>query len=85
MEQPSEQENLMDKVKARMPNPWERRQLHKMKRQRSNAVNARHARVILLSRGGVRNREIAKQVDCTPTWVRKIIHRFNDGGVDAIA
>lgn len=75
----------MDKVKARMPNPWERRQLHKMKRQRSNAVNVRHARAILLSRGGVRNREIAKQVDCTPSWVRKIIHRFNDGGVDAIA
>ena len=75
----------MDKVKARRPNPYEREKLHRMKRQTTNAVNSRHARIILLSRGGVRNAEIAERIDCTSTWVRKIIHRFNAGGVPAIA
>jgi hypothetical protein len=55
-----------------------------MKRQTSNAVNSRHARIVLLSTGVVGNREIAERVDCTPTLVRRIIHRFNDGGIEAI-
>jgi len=55
-----------------------------MKRQLSNAVNSRHARIILLSSGGVCNREIAARVGCTPVWVRRIIQRFNAGGIDAI-
>ena len=74
----------MSKVVARRLRPYEGRTLHAMKRQLSNAVNGRHARIILLSRGGVCNREIAERVEYTPTWVRKIIHRFNDGGIDAI-
>jgi transposase len=74
----------MDKVVARTLRPWEGRKLHQMKHQLSNAVNCRHARIVLLSRGGVSNREIAMRVDCSPQWVRKMIHRFNDGGVDAI-
>ena len=75
----------MDKVAARTLRPWEGGKLHRMKRQLSNAVNSRHARIILLSRGGVCNREIAERVGCSPQWVRKIIHRFNDGGIDAIS
>jgi transposase len=55
-----------------------------LKRQLSNAVNSRHARIILLSRGGICNREIAERVGCSPQWVRRIIHRFNHGGVEAI-
>jgi transposase len=55
-----------------------------MKRQLSNTVNSRHARIILLSRGGVCNREIADRADCSPAWVRRIVHRFNEGGIDAI-
>lgn len=78
----------MDQVVARTLRPWEGRTLHRMKRQLSNTVNSRHARIILLSRGGVCNREIAERVDCTPQWVRKVIHRFNasgeGGGIDAI-
>lgn len=74
----------MDRVVARTLRPWERRELRTMTRQRSNSVNWRNARIILLSRGGRVNREIAECLDCTPTWVRKVIHRFNDGGVDAI-
>ena len=74
----------MDKVVARRLRPWDRRKLHQMKRQRSNAVNSRNGRIILLSRGGVCNHQIAQCVDCTPAWVRQVIHRFNDGGVDAI-
>jgi transposase len=74
----------MDKVKVRPLRPYEQKKLHRLKRQKANAVNSRHARIILLSRGGLRNVEIAKRCDCSPQWVRKIIHRFNQGGLDAI-
>jgi transposase len=74
----------MDTVVARKLRPWEGSKLHAMKRQLSNAVNSRHARIILLSRGAVANAEIAKRCGCSPTWVRVIIHRFNDGSIDAI-
>lgn len=74
----------MDRVVARKLRPWEGRKLHKMKRQLSNAVNSRHARIILLSLGGVANRQVAERCGCTPAWVRIIIHRFNAGGVEAV-
>jgi len=67
----------MDKVKVRPLRPYEQKKLHRLKRQKTNAVNSRHARVILLSRGGLRNRDIATRCDCTAHWVRVIIHRFN--------
>jgi transposase len=75
----------MDRVVARMLRPWEGRRLTQLKRQLSNAVNSRHARIILLSRGGICNRDIAKGVGCTPQWVRQILHRFNQGGIEAIS
>ena len=74
----------MDEVVARTLRPWEGTQLRRMKHQRSNAVNHCHGRIILLARGKVRNREIARRVDRSPQWVRRIIHRFNEGGIDAI-
>jgi len=55
-----------------------------MKRQFTNLVNSRHARIILLARGGLSNARIAQHCDCTPTWVRQILHRFNNGGIEAI-
>ncbi|HUW83595.1 MAG TPA: hypothetical protein VMZ31_12455 [Phycisphaerae bacterium] len=75
----------MVKVRARRPNPYERQKLHRMKRQCTNPVNSRHARVILLSGGGVSNAEIAWRVGYSDVWVRQIIRRFNDGGVPAIS
>lgn len=75
----------MDRVRARRPNPYEVDKLKGMKRQSTNAVNSRHARIILLSRGGVRNAEIGRLVDYSGAWVRQIIHRFNEGGVPAMA
>ena len=74
----------MDTVRARKLKPYERRKLHKMKRQLANQVNSRHARIILLSTGGVRNRQIATLADCSPQWARIIIHRFNAQGIDGI-
>ena len=74
----------MDTVIVRRLRAFEKTRLHRMKRQHSNAVNRLHARVILLSRGKVRNRDIAVRVGCTPQWVRSIIHRFNAGGILAI-
>jgi len=85
MEQPAKSgEQNMDKIVARKLKPWEAQKLKRMKRQLSNAVNCRHARMILLSRGGRTNQQIAEHCGCTPTWVRQIIHRFNHGGIDAI-
>ena len=74
----------MSQVAARKLRPCDGRTLRAMTRQRCNTVNSRHARIILLSRGGVCNREIGQRVGCTPAWVRRIIHRFNKGGVEAI-
>jgi transposase len=74
----------MDQVRARKLRPYERQKLHRMKRQLSNQVNSRHARIILASVGGLRNRQIAERADCSAQWVRKIIHRFNQYGIDGI-
>jgi len=74
----------MPKVVARKLRPWEGRKLRRMKQQLVNAVNSRHARIILLSCGGLENIVIAERCGCSATWVRRIIHRFNDGGIDAI-
>jgi len=74
----------MDKVKARTLRPYERQKLNRMKQQLANSVNKLHARIILLSRGRQKNARIAQQCDCSPAWVRQIIHRFNDGGIEAI-
>jgi transposase len=72
-------------VAARKLRPWEGGKLQRMKRQLANAVNSRHARIILLSQGGQSNATIAERVGCTASWVRQIIHRFNGGGIDAIS
>jgi len=74
----------MDRVRARKLVGFEAQRLHRMKRQATNAVNSRHARIILLSRGGVCNREIATCVGCSAVWVRQVIHRFNAHGVAGI-
>jgi transposase len=47
-------------------------------------VNSRNARIILLAVGQQRNRVIAEMVGCSVQWVRQIIHRFNDYGIDGI-
>lgn len=74
----------MNKVKVRVVTPVERRKLRSWKRRRSNIVNHRHGRIILLSSGGVANSEIARLVDVSPQWVRQIIHRFNQGGTSTV-
>jgi transposase len=53
----------MDKLDVRPITCYERQELHRMKRQLSNHVNNRHARIVLLSAGGVRNREVAQRVE----------------------
>ena len=75
---------MKDTVKVRRIRPYEKIKLRRLKRQYCNAVNCRHARIILLAVGGMNNRGIASLVDCSAQWVRQIIHRFNSGGIDAI-
>lgn len=76
---------MKDIVSVRPLRPYEKIKLRRLKRQRRNTVNSRNARIIMLSTGHMRNAAIAEIVDCTPTWVRQIIHRFNDGGIDGIS
>lgn len=75
----------MNKVVVRSLRPHEKKKLCRMKRQHCNAVNRLHARVVLLSRGGFGSRAIALRVDCSPQWVRTLIHRFNADGIDGIS
>ena len=74
----------MNKVVVRRLRPFEKQKLLRMKRPHCNAVNCLHARIILLSRGGLGSRAIGERVDCSPQWVRTILHRFNDDGLDGI-
>ncbi len=74
----------MNTVRIRPLRPFEKKRLLRMKRQRANTVNCRHARILLLSRGGVRNADIATRVDCSPQWVRAVIHRFNEDGIGGV-
>ena len=75
----------MNKVIVRPLHPHEKKKLLRMKRQHCNAVNRLHGRIVLLSRGGLGSRDIGERVDCSPQWVRIIIHRFNDEGIDGIS
>jgi transposase len=75
----------MDKVRVRPLRPYEQKKLQRLKRQKANGVNSCHARAILLARGGLSNKEVARLCGYTPQWVRVLIHRFNAGGVDAIS
>jgi transposase len=75
---------MIDTVKVRPLRPYEKIKMRRLKRQRRNTVNSRNARIIMLAVGGQPNRIIAEMVGCTPQWVRQIIHRFNDLGIDGI-
>src|SRR5205085_11025779 len=75
---------MNDTIRVRPLRPYEKVKLRRLKRQRRNAVNSRNARIIMLSAGQQRNATIAQMVGCTATWVRQIIHRFNDIGIDGI-
>jgi transposase len=75
---------MKDKVRLRTLRPYEKIKLRRLKNQKCNAVNSRHARIIMLATGGMVNRGIAPLVDCSVQWVRQIIHRFNDHGIDGI-
>jgi transposase len=76
---------MRDTVQVRRLRPYEKIKLRRMKRRRRNAVHSRNARIVLMSSGHLTNAEIATMVDCSPTWVRQVIHRFNDDGIDGIS
>jgi transposase len=75
---------MKDIVKVRRLRPYEKVKLRRLKGQRRNAVNSRNARIIMLAVGQRRNRIIAEMIGCSVQWVRQIIHRFNDDGIDGI-
>jgi len=76
---------MKDTVKVRPLRPFEKIKIRRLKRQRRNTVNSRNARIIMLGVGHQRHRVIAEMVGCSAQWVRQIIHRFNDYGIDGIS
>jgi transposase len=75
---------MRDTVRVRPLRPYEKIKLRRLKGQRRNTVNSRHARILLLATGHMANRHIATLVDCSPQWVRQVIHRFNAEGINGI-
>ena len=56
----------MDRIVARKLRPWEGRKLDHVRRQLSNTVNSRHARIALLYLGGLSSAAIASAPDAPP-------------------
>src|SRR3989442_15340159 len=75
---------MKDTVKVRPLRPYEKSKLRRLKRQKRNTVNSRNARIIMLAVGHRPNRVVAEMVGCSIQWVRQILHRFNDHGIDGI-
>lgn len=75
---------MKDTVKVRPLRPYEKIKIRRLKRQRRNTVNSRNARIIVLALGHRPNRVVAEMAGCSVQWVRQIIHRFNDHGIDGI-
>lgn len=76
---------MKDRVKVRPLRPYEKTKLRRLKKQRRNAVNSRNARIILIAVGPQRNRVIAEMTGCSVQWVRQVIHRFNNNGIEGIS
>jgi transposase len=75
---------MKDTVKVRPLRPYEKTKLRRVKRQRRNTVNSRNARIILLAVGQQLKRRVAELAGCSVQWVRQIVHRFNEHGIDGI-
>lgn len=75
---------MRDTVTVRPVRPYEKVKLRRLQRQKRNTVNSRNARIVMLSVGHRRNAVIAEMVGCCAAWVRQVIHRFNDSGIDGI-
>jgi transposase len=75
---------MKDSVKVRRLRAYEKIKLRRLQRQRRNTVNSRNARIIMLAVGQRCNRVAAEMAGCSVQWVRQIIHRFNDCGIDGI-
>ena len=75
---------MKDTVNVRPLRPYEKIKLQRLKKQRRNTVNSRNARIIMIAVGHRRNRLIAEMAGCSVQWVRQIIHRFNDYGIDGV-
>jgi transposase len=75
---------MKDIVTVRPLRPYEKVKLRRLKKQRRNTVNSRNSRIVLLAAGHRRNRVIAEMAGCSVQWVRQVIHRFNDHGIDGI-
>jgi transposase len=75
---------MKDTVRVRPLRPYEKVKLRRLEHQRRNAVNSRNARIVMLSVGNRKNAVIADMVGCSATWVRQILHRFNDAGIDGV-
>jgi transposase len=73
-------------LRARVPeDPAEESKIHKLAGSRHAPGDwITRARIISLSRQGLRTNRIAERVGCHPQTVRRRLHRFNTEGIDGL-
>jgi len=74
----------MSRVRVRALRPYEGRKLVKLLRQGRDAIAVRRAEIVLASAQGESAGEIAARLHFTPDYVRKVIHAFNERGLEVL-
>lgn len=75
---------MAPRVDARPLRPHEGKKLVALMRQGKDAIAVRRAEIILASAQGDSAPEIAERLHFTPDYVRKVIHTFNESGLEAL-
>jgi transposase len=74
----------MSKVQVRPLRPYEGQKLVRMLRQSQDAIAVRRAEIVMRSAQGESAPEIAQQLYFTADYVRKVIHAFNEQGLEVL-
>lgn len=74
----------MKRVRVRPLRPYEGQKLVRLLRQGRDPIAVRRAEIVLTSAQGEAAPEIAERLHFSADYVRKVIHRFNEGGWEAL-
>jgi len=75
---------MKNRIQVRSLLPYEGKKLVRMLRQSKDAIAVRRTEIILLSAQGDNATEIAQQLYFSADYVRKVIHAFNERGIEAL-
>lgn len=74
----------MSQVQVRPLRPYEGQKLVRWLRQGKDAIAVRRAEIVLRSSQGDAANQIAQSLYFSADYVRKVIHRFNDEGLESL-